>query len=104
MPEHEVRRNMERGESLDKYKDVEGNWKFWTIERATYDQRNAYFALMDLIRESDLLWRVGENEALRYLEFNQWSVSEAFMHLKSKNTDFHSFGFPFEADDTIRKI
>lgn len=72
MTESEVRRELETDpEALKRFKEVDGTWKYWTLERCTPQQREKYFELMAKVRDSSLVWKISENEGLRYLEYNE---------------------------------
>jgi hypothetical protein len=52
---------------------------------------------MELVNSDDpylLKYRVWENEALKFLHFDNWDVEAAYSRIKGKNDYFLNYGFP----------
>lgn len=54
MTDREVRRPLAASAGERKYKDQNGQWKYWALERTNQQQRQRYYTLMDMVRESEL--------------------------------------------------
>jgi hypothetical protein len=59
---------------------------------------------MSSVQLSALVYHISENEALRYLDYNDWDVEATFKHLSKKSDDFKKFKYPFEMDESVKKV
>lgn len=95
MTEREYKRALLPLERQTPFKDDDGEtWHFWSLERCTEDQREKYYTLMGKVANEDLLYRVWENDALRFLVFDEWNVDASLSRIRGKNDYLKKYGHP----------
>lgn len=100
MTEREYKRPLLPEERQSVFKADDGKtWQYWSLERCTEDQRQKYYKLMQKISTTDLRYRVWENDALKYLVFDNWDVDAAYQRVLGKNDYLVKYRFPIKREE-----
>lgn len=105
MTEREYKRALLPPQRQGVFKADDGEtWQYWSLERCTEEQREKYYKLMEKISKTDLRYRVWENDAIKYLVFDEWNVEDAYQRVLGKNEYLVKYRYPIRRDEIQQVI
>lgn len=88
---------------VNPFLNQKGQWMASVLEKTDRSQREKYYELMAHLLAQDYVWRVNEEEVLRYLFFHNWDISYLKEVFAEKNKYFKDLDRANLNEKTLKK-